>query len=268
MQSNLSLRVEKLGNGKFIVSGRGELHLSILLETLRREGFEMEVGKPEVITKLVDGAVFEPTEEVYIIVPNEFVGTITEELGKRYATFVKMEPQDNNEVEFIYLMPTRALIGLRNYLYTATKGTVVYNTLFSGFTKLGKPLPKIRRGVLIANESGEALAYGLENAQGRGITFIEPGVKVYEGMIIGINSKDEDIAINVCKGKKLTNMRSKSSDGVIQLTPATKLSLEQSLDFLEKDELLEITPSSLRLRKKLLTELDRRRLSRKEKHAS
>ena len=145
---------------------------------------------------------------------------------------------------------------------TATKGTVIYSSQIAGYEPVGKPIPRLRRGALIAAQPGEALAYGLENAQGRGLTFVEPAEVVYEGMIIGINTKDEDIAVNVCKGKKLTNMRSKSSDGVIQLTPATKLSLEQSLDFLERDELLEITPHSLRLRKKYLTELERKRLSK------
>lgn len=259
MEKNLSLRVEKQGNGKFTVSGRGELHLSILLETMRREGYEMEVGKPEVIKKEIDGVLSEPIEEVSIIVPNEFVGVITEEFGKRYGTLIKMEPTAEGDVEFIYHIPTRALIGLRSYLLTATKGTVIFNSNVIGFEKVGKELPKMRRGALIASESGEALAYGLANAQERGILFINPGEAVYEGMVVGLNAKDEDISVNVCKGKKLTNMRSKSSDGVLQITPATKLSLEQSLDVLERDELLEITPQNLRLRKKYLTELERKR---------
>ena len=263
LESNLSLRVEKMGNGKLSVAGRGELHLSILLETLRREGFELEVGKPEVILKQTDGVILEPVEEVSVIVPSGFIGVITEEFGKRLAKLINMETINAEETEFIYHAPTRVLIGLRSYLLTQTKGTIVYNSQIIGSEKIGKIIPKMRKGALIASQLGEALAYGLENAQGRGITFIEPGTKVYEGMIVGVNSKDEDISLNVCKGKKLTNMRSKSSDGVIQLTPATELSLEQSLDFLEKDELLEITPNSLRLRKKHLTELDRRRILRK-----
>ncbi len=258
LESNLSMRMEKLGNGKYKVSGRGELHLSILLETMRREGYEMEVGKPEVITKVIDGETCEPWEEVSVIVPAEFTGVITEEFGKRYAKMVRMEPV-NEDVEFIYHMPTRALIGLRSYLLTATKGTVVMSSVFLAFEPMGKPLPKIRRGVLIASQSGEALSYGLENAQGRGVLFVGPAEAVYEGMVVGANSKDEDIPVNVCKGKKLTNMRSKSSDGVVQLTPPTKLSLEQSLDFLENDELLEITPLNTRLRKKFLSELERKR---------
>lgn len=262
LEHNLSMRLETLGNGKYIVSGRGELHLSILLETMRREGYEMEVGKPEVIVKEIDGVKKEPVEEASIIVPNEFVGVITEELGKRYGRMIKMEAINDEETEFIYEIPTRSLIGLRSLLLTATKGTVIFNSAIKGYQPVGKPLQKMRRGALVASETGEALAYGLENAQGRGVTFVDPGVQVYEGMIIGLNAKDEDIRINVCKGKKLTNMRSKSSDGVIQLTPATKLSLEQSLDFLEDDELLEVTPNSLRLRKKYLTELEEKRHKR------
>lgn len=259
LEHNLSMRLETLGNGKYIISGRGELHLSILLETMRREGYEMEVGKPEVILKEIDGVKMEPIEEASILVPNEFVGVITEEMGKRYGRLIKMEPASDEEVEFLYEIPTRSLIGLRSLLLTGTKGTVIFNSAISGYQPVGKPLPKMRRGALVANETGEALGYGLVNAQGRGITFVDPGTQVYEGMIIGLNAKEEDIRINVCKGKKLTNMRSKSSDGVLQLTPATKLSLEQSLDFLEDDELLEVTPQNLRLRKKYLTELEEKR---------
>jgi GTP-binding protein len=250
LESNLSLRLTKLKSGKFLVSGRGELHLSILLETMRREGFEMEVSKPEVIIKELDGVKVEPIEEVSIVIPSEFVGVISEEMGKRYAELVTMDPMDSGEMEFLYKAPTRVLIGLRSILTTATKGTVVYSSVVSGTKSVGKPIPKLRRGALTASQSGESLAYGLQNAEGRGVMFIGAGTKVYEGMIVGVNSKSEDISVNVCKGKKLTNMRSKSSDGVIQLTPPTILTLEQSLDFLEKDELLEITPASLRLRKK------------------
>lgn len=267
LETNLSLKLENLGNGKFKISGRGELHLAVLLETLRREGYEMEVGKPEVIYKKEDGETKEPVEEVDIVVPSEFVGVISEEMGKRYGELIKMEPINEAEVEFIYHIPTRALIGLRSLLLTQTKGTLVMSSQVVGYEKVGKALPKLRRGALVAAEPGEALAYGLQNAQGRGITFIDPAQHVYEGMIIGQNAKDEDIEINVCKGKKLTNMRSKSSDGIIQLAPAVKLSLEQCLDFLENDEFLEITPKSLRLRKKILSTLERRRHTRSARHA-
>ncbi len=263
LESNLSLRVEKQGNGKFLLAGRGELHLSILLETLRREGYEMEVGKPEVITKKTDDGIMEPVEEVSVIIPPEFVGAISEEMGKRYASLTHMGPLTTGETELIYQAPTRVLLGLRTTLLTLTKGTSVLNSMFSGFEKLGKPLPKLRKGVIISDQTGEALAYGLQNAEERGITFVSPATKVYEGMIVGINAKEEDIAMNVCKGKKLTNMRSKGSDGEIQLTPPTTFSLEQCLDFLEGDELLEITPISLRLRKKILSSMERKRTEKK-----
>lgn len=263
LEVNPSLRLERLDNGRFKISGRGELHLSILLETMRREGYEMEVGKPEVITKTAEnGELVEPVEEVSVMIPKEYVGVINEEFGKRYAVLTRMEPTAHGEVEFVYKMPTRAILGLRSLLLTATKGTLIMNSVIVGYEPKGKELPTFRRGALIASQSGEALAYGLANAQERGIVFVSPGESVYEGMIVGINAKDEDILVNVAKAKKLTNMRSKSSDGVIQLTPATKLSLEQSLDFLEQDELLEITPHNLRLRKKFLTELERKRQKR------
>jgi GTP-binding protein len=172
---------------------------------------------------------------------------------------VNMSPLSTGETEFLYHSPTRVLLGLRTSLLTLTKGTVLYNSIILGYDKLGKLLPKLRRGVLIADQAGETLAYGLANAEGRGTLFVAPATKVYEGMIVGLNSKEEDITMNVCKGKKLTNMRSKASDGVLQLTPPTIMSLEQCLDFLEDDELLEITPITLRLRKKVLSSLLRKR---------
>ena len=170
-----------------------------------------------------------------------------------------MDPVSDKEVDFFYKIPTRAILGLRSLLLTATKGTVIFNSQFLDFEPVGENLPKMRRGVLIATNSGEALSYGLQAAQERGSTFVEPADAIYEGQIVGANAKAEDIEINACKGKQLTNMRSKSSDGVIQLVPAIKFSLEQCLDFLESDELLEITPKNLRLRKKYLTQVERRR---------
>ncbi len=264
LETNLSLRLEKLDNGKFKLSGRGELHLAVLLETMRREGYEMEVGKPEVILRKNEtGQLIEPWEELSIVVPNEYQGVITQELGQRFAKMIKMEPISEQEVEFLYHLPTRSLLGLRSLLLTKTKGTILFSSQILNYQTLGKELPRLRSGVLISATTGQVLAYGLHAAQQRGITFVKPGDEVYEGMIIGKNAKEQDIEINVCKGKKLTNMRSKSSDGIIQLAPPVELSLEQSLDFLENDELLEITPESLRLRKKLLTEIDRRRARRK-----
>lgn len=265
LEKNLSLRLAKKSEGKFEVSGRGELHLAVFLENLRREGYEMEVEKPQVIIKEIDGKKMEPVEELNIIVPDEYVGVINQELGKRYAILINTTSINEKETEFVYHIPTRALVGLRNVLLTQTKGTIVFSSKLDGYKPLGKTIPKMRTGVLIASKSGSALSYGLRAAQTRGITFIEPATEVYEGMIIGKNAKDDDININVCKGKQLTNMRSKSSDGIIQLTPTTVLSLERNLDFLERDELLEITPTSLRLRKKQLTEQDRKRFQRKQK---
>ncbi len=259
LETNLSLKFEKLENGRFLISGKGELHLAILLETLRREGFELEAGKPEVILKNINGVIQEPVEEVSIIVLNDYLGVISKEIGKRFGVMIKMEPISDTETEYIFHMPTRTIIGLRSLLVNSTRGTVIFNSQVFGYQPQGQPIPKQRRGVLLADRAGSALAFGLAAVQGRGTTFIEPGEYVYEGMIIGLNAKDQDIAMNVCKGKKLTNMRSKSSDGIIQLVPAIKLSLEQSLDFLEADELLEITPKSLRLRKKYLKEVERKR---------
>lgn len=260
LESNLSLKVEKLDSGKYKISGRGELHLSVLLETMRREGYEMEVGKPEVITKKDENGIkVEPVEEVNIVVPNEYQGVINQEMGKRYGVMLSMAPISETEIEFAYRIPTRNIIGLRTLLLTLTKGTVLFSSQIDGYEPVGKELPKIRSGVIIASHSGESLAYGLAAAEERGVLFIGPAVPVYEGMIVGQSPKEQDVRMNVCKGKQLTNMRSKASDGVIQLTPPTVLSLEQSIDFLENDELLEITPISLRLRKKNLTGIENRR---------
>ena len=259
LESNLSLKVDKLPSGKFKLSGRGELHLAVLLETLRREGFEMEVGNPQAIIIEENGVKMEPIEELSLITPSEYVGAISQTLGKRLAELIKMEPVSDAETEFIYHLPTRNIIGLRSLLLTLTKGTIMFSSHVLEYRPLGKPLSKLRSGALISSTAGSILAYGLRSAQGRGNTFVAPGTKVYEGQIIGQNAKGEDLEVNACKGKQLTNMRSKSSDGIIQLAPPIVLSLEQSIDFIESDELLEITPQSLRLRKKLLTDVERRR---------
>jgi len=252
MEKNLSLHVKKSDSseGKFEVLGKGELHLTVFLEELRRDGYELEVEKPEVITKNINGTETEPVEELDIIVPKEYAGVINRELGKRYAVLINTMPINEREMEFVYHLPTRALIGLRSLLITQTKGTIVFNSQVIDYRPLGKPIEGLRTGALIVSQSGKALSYGLNIAQGRGITFINPGTMVYEGMIIGKNAKDNDIAINVCKGKKLTNMRSKGSDGIIQLVPPTEVSLEMGLGFIESDELMEVTPKNIRLRKK------------------
>ena len=261
LETNISMRLGVLRD-KFIVSGRGELHLSVLIETLRREGYEFQVEKPEVITKIVNGVEMEPVEDLIIDAPDEFQGVVSKELGERRAQMTNMNASGKGNTRFEYKIPSKNLLGLRNVLLTNTKGTAVVNTMFDKYEPLAPALPKRRNGVLIASEPGITLTFGLQNAQGRGITFIDPGTSVYEGMIIGLNSRPDDIEINVAKGKHLTNMRSSTSDIAIALTPPLKMSLEQYLDFLEDDELLEVTPKCLRLRKKLLTKLDRVRAAR------
>ncbi len=258
LETNVALKVEDLGT-TFMVSGRGELHLSILIETLRREGFELEVGRPEVVTKEENGKTLEPVEDVVIEVPEEHTGAVTTALGKRKADLVEMQPTTKDVTRFTYRIPTRALLGLRSALLTATKGTVVMNSLLAGYEPLGAPLEKMRNGVLISAQTGTAVTYGLLVVEERGTAFIGPGTKVYEGMIIGLNRRSEDMEINACKEKKLTNVRASSTDMTTQLTPYTELSLEEALDFIESDELLEVTPESLRMRKRHLTELERRR---------
>ena len=261
LETNISMKLAVMED-KFVVSGRGELHLSVLIETIRREGYEFQVEKPEVITKIVDGVEMEPVEDLIIDVPDEFQGVVSRELGERRGQMTNMNADGKGSTRFEYKIPSKNLLGLRNILLTNTKGTAVINTMFDKYEPLTPLLPKIRNGVLIASEPGVALTFGLENAQGRGITFVDPGTAVYEGMIIGLNTRVDDIEINVAKGKHLTNMRAANSDIAIALTPALKMSLEQYLDFLEDDELLEVTPKSLRLRKKFLSKLDRVRAAR------
>ena len=261
LETNISLKLE-VREDKFVVSGRGELHLSILIETIRREGYEFQVEKPEVITKVVNGVEMEPVEDLIVDVPDEFQGVVSRELGERRGQMTNMNAEGKGQTRFEYKIPSKALLGLRNVLLTSTRGTAVINTMFDKYEPITPALPKIRNGVLIASEPGEALTFGLQNAQGRGITFIDPGTEVYAGMIIGLNSKEDDIEINVAKGKKMSNMRSSTSDIAIALTPPLKMSLEQYLDFLAEDELLEVTPKNLRLRKKFLSKLDRVRQTR------
>jgi GTP-binding protein len=243
----------------FLVSGRGELHLSVLIETMRREGYEFEVGRPQVVTHQQDGQTQEPVEELIIEVPAEHVGTVQMELGQRRATLKEQFASPKGVTKLIYELPTRVLLGLRNVLMTNTKGTVVMNSLITGYQPLGSSLPQLRNGVLIAFETGVTTPYALQTAEQRGTCFIGPSIKVYAGQIVGLNTRQEDMEINVCRTKHLTNMRSSSSDGVVQLTPPTILSLEQCLDFIENDELLEVTPQNLRLRKRELDPNKRKR---------
>jgi len=252
------LQVEENGIG-FTVAGRGELHLGVLIETMRREGFEFEVGRPQVVTRIEDGTEKEPLEEVIIEVPAEHVGTVQMELGKRRAILKEQFASPKGVTKLVYEMPTRALLGMRNILMTNTKGTIVMNSLVTGYQPMGSALQQLRNGVLISFETGMTTPYALQNAEARGATFVGPAEKVYAGQIIGLNTRQEDMEINVCKAKHLTNMRSSSSDGVVQLTPPTIFSLEQCLDFIENDELLEVTPKNLRLRKRELDPTKRKR---------
>ncbi len=259
LETNVSLKMEMGNAGDYILSGRGELHLSVFIETLRREGYELEVGKPQVITKEIDGVKCEPMEELTIDVVTEHVGAVTAEIGRRKGVLLSQEENSDGTTRLVFGISTRGILGLRNQLLTLSRGTAIMNSIFTKFQPAGAAIPKLRNGVLIASESGKAVAYGLNNAQGRGIVFIKPQTQVYEGMIVGLNSREGDLEINVTKEKKLTNVRASSSDEALILTPPTIFTLEQSLDFLEDDELLEVTPKNLRLRKKILNKTARKR---------
>ena len=252
LEHNVSMRLEIGADGQYVLSGRGELHLSVFIETLRREGFELQVGKPQVITKELDGITVEPVEELTIDVAQDAVGAVTGEVGRRKGILLSQEENSDGTTRLLFEITTRGMLGLRNQLLTLSRGTAVMNSLFLRFDPLSSAIPKMRNGVLIASEAGKAVGYGLNIAQGRGSTFIGPQVEVYEGMIVGLNSREEDIEINVTKEKKLSNVRASGSDDALALTPPILMSLEQCLDFLEEDELLEVTPKNLRLRKKLL----------------
>jgi GTP-binding protein len=263
LRTNVSLRVEETDNtDTFKVSGRGELHLSILIENMRREGFEMSVSKPEVIFRDIDGQRCEPMEYLTIDVPEEYQGTVIEKLGARKAEMVSMTPMDGStRIEFV--IPARGLIGFRTEFLTETRGTGVMNHTFHEYAPYKGTIPGRKNGVLISMDAGESIAYSLFNLQDRGILFIGPGVEVYEGMIIGQHAKENDLVVNCCKGKKLTNVRASGSDEAIRLTPATILSLEQALEYIDDDELVEVTPQSIRLRKKYLDANERKKMEKK-----
>jgi GTP-binding protein len=264
LETNLGLRVEDDPTGNnFIVSGRGELHLAVLIETMRREGFELEVSKPQVIYKEIDGVKSEPYEEVTIDVAKEYTGTVSEELGKRKGELINMHGVGNMNMRLIYKVSSRNLMGIRSVLMTNTRGTAVMNSYLLGYEPTGSTMSSIRNGALIASEGGTTLAHGLANAQIRGTMFYGPGVEVYEGMVVGISSTDKDLELNVCRAKKLTNNRSSGEGVKVALEPPTEFSLEQYLDFIGDDELLEVTPKNIRLRKRYLTQNERRVIARK-----
>ena len=254
LESNLSLRAHDTNNpDTFMVKGRGELHLAILIETMRREGYEFEISKPEAITKTIDGKLVEPVEVLTIDTNDEYIGVLSEILSKRQAKMIDMRNDGHGNVRMVFNIPTKGLLGFRSSFLTSTRGESIMNTIFMGFEPWQGEIVSTRNGVLVSSEQGFAIIYGLSNAQGRGLTFIKPGTQVYEGMIVGLNSRLQDIPVNVCKEKKKTNIRSSTSDIAVKLTPPMKMSLEQAIDFVNKDELVEVTPKNIRLRKKLLT---------------
>jgi GTP-binding protein len=260
LETNVSLRVEDGASAdEFIVSGRGELHLAVLIETMRREGYELQVSRPEVITREIEGKTMEPVERLVIDTREEFIGAVSENLATRKARLANMVYDGQGNVRLEYDIPTRGLIGFRNAFLTLTKGNGAMASLLQGYEPWAGAIGTARNGALIASEGGVASTYGLNNAQARGQTFIEPGTPVYEGMIVGLNVRPDDMAINVCKEKKATNVRSSTSDIAVRLSPPVKHSLEQSLDFINPDELVEVTPQNIRLRKRLLTQHERAR---------
>ncbi|MBM7686390.1 translational GTPase TypA [Defluviitalea raffinosedens] len=265
LQTDVSLRVEETDStDSFKVSGRGELHLSILIETMRREGYEFQVSKPEVLYKDVDGKRYEPMEKATIDVPEEFVGAVMEKLGRRKGELINMTSSKGGYTRLEFSIPSRGLIGYRSEFLTDTKGNGILNTIFDGYAPYKGDIERRTQGSLIAFESGEAVTYGLYNAQERGVLFIQPGTKVYEGMVVGQNPKGEDIEVNVCKKKHVTNMRSSTADEALRLSPPKIMSLEECLEFIEDDELLEVTPLSLRIRKRILNSGERQRAKRRK----
>ena len=253
LETNVSLRVEETESpDSFKVSGRGELHLSILIETMRRQGYEFQVSKPTVIYKTVNEEIHEPIEYLTIDVPEDFMGVVMEKLGMRKAEMVNMSSANQGYMRLEFKIPARCLIGYRSEFLTDTKGNGIMNHIFHGFEPYKGDISGRQRGSMVAWEDGEAVTYGLYNAQERGNLFIEPGTKVYEGMVVGENARGEDIVVNVCKKKHVTNMRASGSDDALRLTPPIVLSLEQALEFIADDELVEMTPKNIRLRKRIL----------------
>jgi len=251
--TNVSLRVEDSGStDTFLVMGRGELQLSILIEMMRREGYELMVGKPEIVTKSENGRRMEPVEHLFIDIPEEFIGVVMEKLGMRKAETLKMHNHGYGRVRMEFRVPSRGLIGLRSELLTDTRGTIIMNSIFDGYTAWLGEIPHRLTGALVADRPGTTTAYALYNLQERGELFTGPGIEVYEGMVIGENSRENDLDVNAVREKKLTNMRSSTADEAIRLLPFRTLNLEQAIEFIAEDEFVEVTPKSLRLRKKIL----------------
>ena len=263
LDRNVSLRVEETASpDSFIVSGRGELHLSVLIETMRREGYELLVSRPKVIIKEINGVKCEPIERLVVNVPDDCVGNVIEKLGRRKGEMVNMEPAEAGHTKIEFKIPSRGLIGYRTEFLTDTKGEGTMNSIFDSYEPYKGDIVARTRGTIVAFENGTSITYGLYNAQDKGELFIGPGVDVYEGMIVGINSRGEDLAINVCKEKHLTNTRASGSDDALHLVPPLQMSLEKAIEFIQDDELVEVTPKSIRLRKKILDNKERERAAR------
>ena len=263
LDRNVSLRVEETESpDSFIVSGRGELHLSVLIETMRREGYELLVSRPKVIMKEIDGVKCEPIERLVVNIPDDSVGTVIEKLGRRKAEMINMEPAEAGHTKIEFKIPARGLIGYRTEFLTDTKGEGIMNSIFDSYEPFKGEVVARVRGTIVAFENGTSITYGLYNAQDKGDLFIGPGVDVYEGMIVGLNSRGEDLAINVCKEKHLTNTRASGSDDALRLVPPIQMSLEKAIEFIQDDELVEVTPKSIRLRKKILDNKERERAAR------
>ncbi len=263
LDRNVSLRVKETESpDSFEVSGRGELHLSVLIETMRREGFELLVSRPKVIFKDIDGVKCEPIERLVVNVPDDCVGNVIEKLGKRKAEMLNMEPAEIGHTKLEFKIPARGLIGYRTEFMTDTKGNGTMSHIFDGYEPYKGEIQARTRGTIVAFERGKSITYGLYNAQDKGDLFIGPGVEVYEGMIVGLNSRSEDLAINVCKEKHLTNTRASGSDEALRLVPPIQMSLEKAIEFIQDDELVEVTPKNIRLRKKILDNKERERAAR------
>src|SRR5437899_1633968 len=251
--TNVSLRVDDVGTtDSFKVLGRGELQLSILIETMRREGYELAVGKPEIVTKRIDGKLMEPQEKLMVDIPETFIGVVIEKLGARKGQMLKMHNHGSGRVRLEFTIPSRGMIGLRSELLTDTRGTVILNSLFDGYTEWLGEIPHRMTGALVSDRNGPSTAYALWSLQERGVLFVGAGVELYEGMIVGENAREVDLDVNAVREKKLTNMRASTTDEAIRLVPFKNLTLEQAIEFVADDELVEVTPKSLRLRKKIL----------------
>ena len=263
LQTNVGLRVQDTESAEtFLVSGRGELHLAILIETMRREGYEFQVSKPEAIIKVENGQKSEPYELLVLDVGEESIGALMENLSSRLAHMTDMRSDGQGRLRLDFSIPTRGLIGFRSFFLKATRGNGQMNSIFTGYESLRGEVEHARSGALVAAETGVANTYGLSNAQQRGLTFVEPGMPIYEGMIVGVHARENDLVVNVCKEKKLTNVRSSTADIAIKLTPPVRMSLEEALDFIVEDEVVEITPKNVRLRKGFLSNDQRYRVRR------